>query len=92
MVLLTSPVPKATEEVVGKESVDGVPDYVDIDRLLYPKPGKVKEVNMSCIEEWLRDITDVLHEIHLFMFSEPCFIVDVGGDQVELVFLSQKPQ
>lgn len=28
-------------------------------------PGKVEEVNMACIEEWLRDITDVLHEIHL---------------------------
>lgn len=28
-------------------------------------PGKVEEVNMPRIEEWLRDITDVLHEIHL---------------------------
>lgn len=28
-------------------------------------PGKVEEVNMSRIEERLRDITDVFHEIHL---------------------------
>lgn len=26
------------------------------------------------------------------MFGEACFIVDVGRDQVELVFLSQQPQ
>ena len=32
---------------------------------VFTVPGKVEEVNMSCIEEWLRDITDVLHEIHL---------------------------
>lgn len=42
MVLLTPPVTKATEEVVGKEPVNGVPDYVDIDRLLYPEPDKDK--------------------------------------------------
>lgn len=101
MVLLAPPVTEATEEVVGEESIDGVPDYVDIDGLLYPEPegdeqkikrnknqsmkywtiemkqnilekyrrsalpGKVEEVNMSRVEERLRDITDVFHEIHL---------------------------
>lgn len=89
MVLLAPPVTEATEEVVGEEPVDGIPDYVDIDRLLYPEPGEVEEVNMPRVEEWLRDIGDVLHEIHLLMFREACFIMDVGGDQVELVFLSQ---
>lgn len=42
MVLLAPPVTKSTEEVVGEEPVDGVPDYVDIDRLLYPEPCKDK--------------------------------------------------
>lgn len=42
MVLLTPPVTKATEEVVGEEPVDGVPDYVDIDGLLYPESYKDK--------------------------------------------------
>lgn len=32
---------------------------------LFPVPCKVEEVNMSRIEEGLRDITDVPHEIHL---------------------------
>lgn len=42
VVLLTPPVPEATEEVVGEESIDGVPDYVDIDGLLYPEPDEDK--------------------------------------------------
>ena len=42
VVLLTPPVTKATEEVVWEEPVDRVPDYVDIDRLLYPEPYKDK--------------------------------------------------
>lgn len=40
MVLLAPPVTKAAEEVVGEEPVDGVPDYVDVDGLLYPEPYK----------------------------------------------------
>lgn len=43
MILLTPPVTKATEKVVGEEPVDGVPDYIDIDRLLYPEPSKDKK-------------------------------------------------
>lgn len=43
VVLLSPPVTEPPEEVVGEEPVDGVPDYVDIDGLLYPEPGK---------EEW----------------------------------------
>jgi len=43
VVLLTPPVTKATKEIVGQEPVDGVPDYVDIDRLLYPEPDKNKQ-------------------------------------------------
>lgn len=89
MVLLAPPVTKATEEIVGEEAIDGVPDYIDIHRLIYPEPCKVEEVNMSGIEEWLGDTTDVLHEVHLFMLSKACFIVDVRGDQVKLVFLSE---
>lgn len=42
MVLLAPPVTKATEEVVGEEPVDWVPDYVDVDRLLYPESYKLK--------------------------------------------------
>lgn len=42
MVLLTPPITKATKEVVGEEPVDRVPDYVDIDRLLYPESYKLK--------------------------------------------------
>lgn len=32
---------------------------------VFTVPGKVEEVNMPRIKEWLRNITDVLHEIHL---------------------------
>lgn len=42
VVLLTPPVTKATEEVVGEEPVDWVPDNVYIHGLLYPEPYKVK--------------------------------------------------
>ena len=38
VVLFPSPVPEAPEEVVWQEAVDGVPDDVDVDRLLYPEP------------------------------------------------------
>lgn len=38
MVLFSSPVTKTTEEVVGQKPVDGIPDDVNVDRLLYPEP------------------------------------------------------
>lgn len=40
VVLLAPPVPEAAEEVVGEESIDGVPNDVDVHRLLYPEPGR----------------------------------------------------
>lgn len=42
VVLFPPPVAKATEEVVGEEPADGVPDYVNINRLLYPEPNEDK--------------------------------------------------
>lgn len=33
-------------------------------------PGEVEEVNMPRVEERLRDITDVFHEIHLKKVTE----------------------
>lgn len=42
MVLLAPPVTKATEEIVGEEAIDGIPDYVDIHRLLYLEPDTDK--------------------------------------------------
>lgn len=43
MVLLAPPVPKTPEEVVGEEAVNGISDDVDVDRLLYPEPGRNKD-------------------------------------------------
>lgn len=92
VVLLAPPVPEAAEEVVGEESIDGVPDDVDVNRLFYPEPGgdivdmrrwrkhhlpsaaadgqrgspgEVEEVHVPRVEEGLRNVADVFHEIHL---------------------------
>lgn len=43
VVLLPPPVPEAAEEVVGEEAADGVPDYVDVDGLLYPEPESAEK-------------------------------------------------
>lgn len=40
VILLSSPVPKATKKVIGEETVNGIPDDVYVDRLFYPKPEK----------------------------------------------------
>lgn len=40
MILLSPPVPKTSEKVIGKETVNGIPDDVDIYRLIYPEPEK----------------------------------------------------
>lgn len=51
VVLLAPPVTEATEEVVGEEPVDGVPDYVDVDGLLYPEP--YKDRSKSKLRLWI---------------------------------------
>lgn len=40
VVLFPPPVTKSPEEVVGEEPIDGVPDYVNVNRLFYPEPNK----------------------------------------------------
>lgn len=40
---------------------------------------------MPCIEEWLRDITDVFHEIHL---QEKADAVNLGIFRIQIVKLS----
>lgn len=43
VVLFTPPVSKTAEKVVGKETVNWIPDYVYVDRLLHPKPEREME-------------------------------------------------
>lgn len=47
MVLLAPPVTKATEEIIGEEAIDRVPDYVDIHRLVYPEPDRQKALGKT---------------------------------------------
>lgn len=49
MVLLTPPVTKATEEVVGEKPADGVADYIYINRLPYPEPIKDKNISKESV-------------------------------------------
>lgn len=43
MILLPPPVPETSEEVVGEETVNGVPYDVDVDGLLYPEPDRQRD-------------------------------------------------
>ena len=61
VVLLPPPVPEPPEEVVGQEAVDRVPDYVDVDGLLHPKPG---DRGRSVF-----DIASLIHYTYIYLFT-----------------------
>lgn len=92
VVLFPTPVPETAEEVIGQEAVDGVSDDVNVHRVIYLKPAEVEKMNMSSVQERLWYLTDVSHESCLLMFGKPGFVVDVRGDQCELLPFSQDAQ
>lgn len=48
VILLSPPVSKPAEKVVGEEAVNGVPDDVNVDRLLHPEPEEHSRVYRYC--------------------------------------------
>lgn len=49
VILLSSPVPKTSEKVIGEETVNGIPDDVYIYRLIYPEPKKKTRVSTTSV-------------------------------------------